>query len=139
MKHMMQRILASLRQYLDGEGWRQLDGGAATQEFPLGSEPAPPGRSSQTGGCRLPELAFIAKVWDEHQYRDNRSETYEVDNSMSKNLAADLARPFGQSTGRGFSFTQFKIKGRYRTLITRQQDRIIKRIVEESSLQMILE
>jgi len=122
MKHTMQRILGLLRRHLDGEGWRQPDSDAATQEFPLGSEPASLGRSSQTGGCRLPKLACIAKVWDAHQDNDNRSETYEVDNSMSKNLAADLARPFGQSTGRGFSFTRFKMDGSYRTLIMRQQD-----------------
>ncbi|KAK4447265.1 hypothetical protein QBC34DRAFT_410203 [Podospora aff. communis PSN243] len=37
-------------------------------------------------------------------------------------LASDLERPFGQSTGRGFSLTRFKIEISYRTLIMQQQD-----------------
>ena len=123
MKLTMQRILASIRRHLDGgEGWQQLSGDVETQEFPREAEPASLRRSSQTGGCRLPELASVAETWKTHQDTDNRCETYEVDNSTSKNLAADLVRPFGQSTGRGFSFTRFKIDGSYKTLIMRQQD-----------------
>jgi len=111
------------RHQLDGgEGWQQLGGDVETQEFPREVEPAPLGRSSQTGGCRLPELALVAEAWKTHQYTDNGRETYEIDNSTSQKLAADLARPFGQSTGRGFSFTRFKIDSGYGTLIMRQQD-----------------
>lgn len=123
IKLTMQRISASIRRHLDGgEGWQQLSGDVETQEFPREAEPAPLRRSSQTGGCRQPELASVAETWKTHRNTDNRRETYEVDNSTSKKLAADLVRPFGQSTGRDFSFTHFKMDGGYRTLIMRQQD-----------------
>lgn len=128
MKLKMQSILASIRRQLDGdERWRQDSGYMEIQEFPRGSEPGPLRRSAQTGDCRLPELASVAKAWKTHE-STNRKETYEVDASTSKKLAADLTRPFGQSTGRGFSLTRFKMSGHYRTLIMCQQDVFAPRI-----------
>ncbi|KAK0622021.1 hypothetical protein B0T17DRAFT_309328 [Bombardia bombarda] len=82
-------------------------------------EPGPLGRSAKTGGCRLPELDSIASAWKTHRYKECQ---HEVDPSTSSKLAADLARPVGQSTGRGFSLTRFKINRDYRSLNMRQQD-----------------
>ncbi|KAK4442170.1 hypothetical protein QBC34DRAFT_499874 [Podospora aff. communis PSN243] len=108
MKLTMQRIFAPIRRHLNGgEGWQA-------------AEPAPLRRSSQIGGCRLPELASVAEMWKTYQDTNNSCETYEVNNFTSKELVADLARPFSQSTGHGFSFTCFKMDGGYRTLIIRQ-------------------
>ncbi|KAK1830685.1 hypothetical protein QBC39DRAFT_105869 [Podospora conica] len=120
----MQGISAFIRRRLR-EGERQ-DGRYMPMKIlefqaPLWLEPAPLPRSAQTGGCRLPKLASIAEAWSAHKYTD-RTEIYEVDALTSHKLAADLARPFGQSTGRGLSLTRFKIDNSYRTLLMRQQD-----------------
>jgi len=82
-------------------------------------EPGPLARLTKTGGCRLPTLEAITSACKACQYDEGR---HEVDASTSEKLAADLARPFGQSTGRGFSFTRFRLDRGYRTLTMRQQD-----------------
>ncbi|KAK3349833.1 hypothetical protein B0T25DRAFT_549043 [Lasiosphaeria hispida] len=82
-------------------------------------EPRPLGRSAETGGCRLPKLDEVAKAWKSCPHQKGR---HEVDAPTTEELAADLTRPFGQSTGRGFSFTRFRIERGYQTLTMRQQD-----------------
>jgi hypothetical protein len=82
-------------------------------------EPGPLPRAAKTWGCRLPKLDLVAEAYKKHQ---DDSGKHEVDPSLSTKLAGDLARPFGQSTGRGFSFTRFRIHHGYRTLVMRQQD-----------------
>ncbi|KAK0712139.1 hypothetical protein B0T21DRAFT_375991 [Apiosordaria backusii] len=82
------------------------------------SEPGPLGRSAKTGGCRLPQLKLIASAWEARR----GGEQDEIDARTSEKLAADLARPFGQSTGRGFSLTRFRTHGDYNTVSMRQQD-----------------
>lgn len=84
-----------------------------------GPEPGPLPRAAKTGGCRLPTLEMITEVCKKHK---KDSGTHEVDSSLSMKLAGDLERPFGQSTGRGFSFTRFRIDHFYHTLIMRQRD-----------------
>jgi hypothetical protein len=65
-------------------------------------------RSGATGGCRLPTLESIARACDKTQV--NRDQGYrDVDPCTTQQMTADLARPFGQSTGRGFSFTRFRV------------------------------
>ena len=88
---------------------------------PLHFEPRPLGRSAETGGCQLPKLDEVRKTWKSclHTCSEGR---HEVDAPTTEELAADLTRPFGQSTGRGFSFTRFRIDRGYRTLTMRQQD-----------------
>ncbi|KAK0615162.1 hypothetical protein B0T17DRAFT_602237 [Bombardia bombarda] len=88
---------------------------------PAELEPGPLGRSASTGGCRLPTPDLIAQAWKKQMARQGR-ECYDVDPSISEQMAADLARPFGQSTGRGFSLTQFRVDVRYQTIIMRGQD-----------------
>ncbi|KAK0703958.1 hypothetical protein B0T26DRAFT_681578 [Lasiosphaeria miniovina] len=82
-------------------------------------EPGPLPRATKTWGCRLPKLDLVAEAYKKHQ---NDNGKHEVDASLSTKLAGDLARPFGQSTGRGFSFTRFRIDHFYSTLVMRQQD-----------------
>ncbi|KAK0724394.1 hypothetical protein B0H67DRAFT_103593 [Lasiosphaeris hirsuta] len=82
------------------------------------SEPAPLGRSAKTGGCRLPQLDLIASAWEARR----GSEQHEIDAPTSEKLTADLARPFGQSTGRGLSLTRFRTYGAYNTVSMRQRD-----------------
>ncbi|KAK5660444.1 hypothetical protein OQA88_12988 [Cercophora sp. LCS_1] len=84
-----------------------------------GPEPRQPGRFDGTGGCRLPTLDAVAEAWN---YCPHKTGRHEVDAPTTEELAADLTRPFGQSTGRGFSSTRFKIHRDYRTLTMRQQD-----------------
>lgn len=82
-------------------------------------EPGPLPRAAKTGGCRLPTLEMITEACKKHK---KDTGTHEVDSSLSIKLAGDLERPFGQSTGRGFSFTRFRIDHFYHTLIMRQRD-----------------
>ncbi|KAK4163770.1 hypothetical protein QBC43DRAFT_335180 [Cladorrhinum sp. PSN259] len=83
-------------------------------------EPGPLSRSTETGGCRLPRLDSIASVWDTSRPDCRRWQKVGV--FAENKLAADIARPFGQSTGRGFSFTRFRIHRGYQTLTMQQQD-----------------
>ncbi|KAK0750049.1 hypothetical protein B0T18DRAFT_445771 [Schizothecium vesticola] len=62
---------------------------------------------------------MAAEAYKKHQKDSGR---HEVETFLSMKLAGDLARPFGQSTGRGFSFTRFRIDHGYRTIVMRQQD-----------------
>ncbi|KAK1835635.1 hypothetical protein QBC39DRAFT_148045 [Podospora conica] len=77
-------------------------------------------RAAGTGGCRLPELKMVAEAWEKHNNKGGGDS--DLDPSLSTKLAGDLARPFGQSTGRGFSFTRFKIENGWRSVLMRQQD-----------------
>lgn len=62
---------------------------------------------------------MVTKACEQHK---KDSGQHEVDTSLSMKLAGDLERPFGQSTGRGFSFTRFRIDHHYHTLVMRQRD-----------------
>ncbi|KAK1836943.1 hypothetical protein QBC39DRAFT_61462 [Podospora conica] len=85
-------------------------------------EPGPLRRAADTGGCRLPKFDAIIEAYNEAINNGNPDKRHIVDASLSAKLAGDLARPFGQSTGRGFSFTDFRIHTGYQTLVMRQQD-----------------
>jgi len=82
------------------------------------SEPGPLACAAQTGGCRLPKVELIARAYSARP----GSEQHEIDDDLLEELVADLARPFGQSTGRVFSFTPLKTHGAYRTVSMRQRD-----------------
>ncbi|KAK1753546.1 hypothetical protein QBC47DRAFT_45855 [Echria macrotheca] len=74
-------------------------------------EPEPePGfleRSSATGRCRLPTLESITQACDKTKLTQDQIYK-DVDPRTTQQMTADLTRPFGQSTGRGFSFTRFR-------------------------------
>jgi hypothetical protein len=82
-------------------------------------EPGPLPRAAETWGCRLPKLDMVTEASKKHQ---KDSGEHEVETFLSMKLAEDLARPFGQSTGRGFSFTRFRIDHHYDTIVMRQRD-----------------
>ncbi|KAK5651939.1 hypothetical protein OQA88_11481 [Cercophora sp. LCS_1] len=86
-----------------------------------GPEPGPLGRSALAGGCRLPTYESITNaIIKTPQFP--KEPCGDVNPVISEAMAADLARPFGQSTGRGFSFTRFKVQFHSRSVIMRQQD-----------------
>ncbi|KAK0705909.1 hypothetical protein B0T26DRAFT_788058 [Lasiosphaeria miniovina] len=78
-----------------------------------------PEAQSQVPSGALPKLEVVGCLnWHPSRKPGRRmSLSPEVDASTAKKLAADLTRPFGQSTGRGFSLTRFKMSNYYRSLI----------------------
>jgi hypothetical protein len=62
---------------------------------------------------------MVVEAYKKHQ---KDSGEHKVETFLSMKLAGDLARPFGQSTGRGFSFTRFRVNHSYGTIVIRQQD-----------------
>ena len=112
----LKRIPAALTSTRSGRDEKKKPATVSHGPWP---EPGPLPRAAETWGCRLPKLDMVTEACKKHQ---KDSGQHEVETFLSMKLAGDLARPFGQSTGRGFSFTRFRIDHPYSSVVMRQRD-----------------